>query len=365
MKISLVTPDFSLKTFKRTKFLYDILKEKFDLEVISLYTKKEDTSLFEENFTDLKKIKFDLGNVIKELNKNIKGDVLYAVRSKPTSLGIALNIKSYKKIPAIVDISMIESSQCFLYSNSKLKNILFYLTFISNPNSYIYTLLGEKRIKYTDNITVSSKQLQKIYGGTFIPSIANDIIFNKEEYKIKEIREYMNWNDNIIILYYGNIEKDTDINTLLESINNLKNNRIKLVVLGNTINYKKITDKYSFVSFLGVQSELNTAKLISSCDYAILPIKNILYSESYIPDEIYKYISCNKKIISSKKFDEIDVLDNKIIFYDPENIESLEKILKELVSNNTKDEIYSKYYSYNEISTKLIDFFSNINLEKK
>ncbi|MFN8673650.1 MAG: hypothetical protein U0457_16420 [Candidatus Sericytochromatia bacterium] len=356
MKISLVAPDFSLKTFKRTKFLYDLLKDDFELEVLVLHTNKVKKTIFDDNFDNLKKIRFDLGTVLKDFNNSIKGDLVYAIRSKPTSFGISMNIKHFKKIPIILDIIDIEKNLCFPYSNNTIQNFLLSFFAIKDPNSYIFTFLGEKRIKLADNITVASKKLQKIYGGTYIPSIANNEIFDSEKYKIPEIREFMKW-DKKVILYFGNLEYDTDFDNLCDVLKDFSD-KIQLIVLNNTEEYKKIEKKYDFISFLGYQPELNQAKIISSADYTILPIKNINYSENYLPDEIYNYIACNKKIISSKNFEELSCLKDKLLIYN--NKEELKNILNKIANEEIIKEKYEISPSYQEVKDKMKKFFLEI-----
>lgn len=362
MKITIIIPDLSEKTFKRTKSLYRILKKNHELQILAIYTKNGDDSIFKKEFASFEKIKCDLGNISKTLNKKVTGDIVYAIRSKPTSFGLALGLKDSKKIPVIVDICYSEMYQCFPYSKNLFKNIVFSIPLIKNTNSFIYTFIGEKRLNLATDITVSSLELQKKHTGTFIPSACDTEIFNPSIYKINEIREYMHWDDKKIFLFWGKLDKEHDINTLLEAMSNLNRNDLELVIIGDNKEDKKITQKYNFVTFLANQPDLNIAKLISACDFTIFPIKNIPFYENAIPDEIYPYLACNKKIITSKLFDEIASLKDEVFVYESENIADLKLKLDEALKNTkinekSRDLVLEKYSD--KVVTKKLEAIFN------
>lgn len=362
MKITIITPDLSEKTFKRTKALYRLLKPSFDLQVISISTKNEDPSFFKKEFENFEKIKFDLGNIIKTLNKKITGDIIYAIRLKPTSFGLAMSVKDFKKLPVIVDICYTERFQCFPYSKNNIKNIVFSLPLIKNPNSFIYTFMGEKRLNLATDITVSSLELQKNYTGTFIPSTCDTEIFNPSEYKITEIREYMNWTDKKVFLFWGKLDKENDIQTLIEAMQSLNRKDLALIIIGDNKEYKKLQEKYDFITFLDNQPEVNVAKLISACDFTVLPIKNIPFYENAIPDEIYSYVACNKKIITSKLFDEIKSVQNEVFVYESENVADLKIKLETALNSSQEPEnlraLVSEKYNDDVVRKKLEAIFN-------
>lgn len=362
MKITIIIPDLSEKTFKRTKSICRLLKKSHDLQILAIYTKNGDDSVFKKEFKNFEKIKCDLGNISKTLNKKVTGDIVYAIRSKPTSFGLSLGIKDSKKIPVIVDICYSEMYQCFPYSKNLFKNIVFSIPLIKNTNSFIYTFMGEKRLNLANDLTVSSLALQKKHTGTFIPSSCDTELFDPSVYKVNEIREYMNWSDKKVFLFWSKLDKEHDINTLLEAMKWLNRNDLKLMIIGDNKEDKKITQKYNFVDFLANQPDLNIAKLISACDFTVLPIKNIPFYENAIPDEIYPYLACNKKIITSKLFDEIESLKDEIFVYESGNTSDLKLTLEKAlnsseISKKSRDLVLEKYSD--KVVTKKLEAIFN------
>ncbi len=352
MKISFIIPDLSDETFHRLKALYNMLKDNFEIEIIAVDTKKSKNKLFTEYFQNLKKIKYDLGTIIKDLKKNVTGDIIYAIKAKPTSFGFAMSLKSIKKIPVILDISANETYNCFPYTNNPLKGILSSILIFKDTNSYTYTKILEKRIKLADEITISSNLLQKKYGGTLITSSPNENIFNPEIYKINEIRESMNWTNKKVILFAGKYNRDTDINYLIETVEKIDRNDLLLCIIGDNKKIKE-SDKVNFISY---QPEENIAKLLSACDLVVVPQKDIYSSFGKIPIKIYESILSNKPLVLPDLYD-FKELFPEAIFYDTKDNNSLSKII--LLALDAKNENRNQFlekYNFDKMSKKLTEF---------
>lgn len=363
MKISILMPDASEEIFARANTLYKLLKDNFELEVIAVSSKRAKVFNYKDYFENYKKIDFDLGTIVNDLKKNISGDILYALKAKPTSFGFAMSLKSIKKIPVILDIDSREIYNTFPYSDNIAKNILFSIPLFNDTNSFIYTWILEKRIKHADQITVASPALQKIYGGTFIPSACDTDFFNPELYKREEIRKAMGWEDYKIILFAGNITRNTDIEFLVKAVKETNSHKIKIVIIGN--NQKKFKED-NIIEAKGSQPIENVAKLLTACDLVVIPQKNIPSSIGEIPVKLYEAMASEKVVIAPDTHDFSDILENCGFVYKIGDINSLkEQITKVLSSEELSISLGKKArekcidkYSKKVIEKKLKEFFS-------
>jgi glycosyltransferase involved in cell wall biosynthesis len=366
MKITIIIPDASIRTFSRTKILYDLLKDSFELEVISIASWHDKDELYKKEFSEFKKIKYNLGTIISDLNKAVKGDLIYALRMKPTSLGFALSLKTQKKIPVIADIDADEIYDCYPYGNNKIKKFLFSLPTFNKPNSFVYIWLMQKRLRFTDDITISSWDLQKRYTGTFIPSTVDNEVYKPNIYKINEIKEYMEWQDSKIIFFSGTLDHHIQIKDVIQAIKLLNRNDIKLVIEGHNDGKDKIY-KEDFICFISSQPELNKAKLISSSDIVIHPSDNTNLSLS---NNIFEAIFSEKPIITTNSYDHEKLLDDNAYLYNNGDIKKISEYISFILNSDNFDSINSKSiklrdlfierYSKSKISDKLRDLINKV-----
>lgn len=359
-KISLLVPDLGQETYNRTKVLYEMLKNNFELEIISI-NKDIKSKLFKDNFENYKQIKYDLGTIINDLKKNVTGDIVYAIKSKPTSFGLAMSLKNIRKVPVVLDISAKESYNCFPYTDNTLKGVLSTFYMVNDTNSYLYTKILEKRIKLADELTVSSKLLQKEYGGTLITSSVNEDIFNPSLYKINEIRETMGWKDKKVIFFGGIINRDTDIDLLIDSVENINRNDLILVIVGDNKKYKE-SEKIRYIAY---QPTENIAKLLSSSDIVIIPQKNTHSSFGKIPIKFYDAILSEIPIICPDIYDFSDNLNDYCEVYKTGNKDSLSKTILDIrdnieefkVKSRNRRERYIENFGFKKMSEKLKNLF--------
>lgn len=366
MKITIITPDASIRSFSRTKVLYDLLKDNFDLEVISIASWYDKDEIYKKEFKEFKKIKYNLGTIISDLNKAVSGDLIYALRMKPTSLGFALSLKNQRKIPVIADIDADEMYDCYPYGTNNITKFLVSLPTFNKPNSFVYTWLMQKRLKFADQITVSSTELQKKYTGTFIPNTTDNNSFKPYEYKVNEIKDYMGWKEHKIIFFSGNIDHHVHIDDIIKAIKSLNRTDIKLIIEGlNDGKERVFTD--NFIEFVPLQPELNRAKLISASDIVISPIDSNNLSLNKL---VFESVFTEKPLITINSFENEKILEDKAYFYEIGNVKKISEHIRFLLDENNINTINNKIsdlrkifvekYSKEKISDKLCDLINKV-----
>src|SRR5690606_6241535 len=183
MKITLLTPDTTLKTLPRVRILKKMLEKKYEIEIVSVVKNKNSENLYSEELGNYKRIIYDPGTIYKDLLKSITGDIIFAVKPATYSLGLALRLKQKKKIPVIVDIDSVETYNRFPYTDKLWKGLLLSFFMFNNPDSFIYTYIVGKRIKFADWISSTSSYLQGKYGGSLIPNVCDTDFFDSSKYK--------------------------------------------------------------------------------------------------------------------------------------------------------------------------------------
>jgi hypothetical protein len=356
MKITLISSFPDLESFSRLKWLYSLLKNKFEIQLVAITFNNKFDSLLKHLFdNNIEIIKYNINSIIYNIKNIVKGDIIYVLKVRASSFGISINLKRILNKKIILDISDIEKFNCFPYSNSTIKSILYSLPFLNDLDSYIYTSLTEKRIKFADEIVVSNSFLQKIYGGTLICDSCDTELFDRDKYKLIEIREKLNWNKKVII-FNGHIKHYIDIDILIK----LSFHDLLIVFVGFfDEKLKKYLLKYQNIIVYDYQSDLNIAKMLSSADYMIIPRKKLPNSDFKIPVKIYEALSCNLTVITNNTDNYKEIFSDNILY-----VNSLEEILN-IVKNNIKvnnpKKFFKKALLKNEISEKLFTFINKVN----
>ena len=145
-----------------------------------------------------------------KLINQIDGDIIYAVKLKPSSFGIALVKKFLSRRPLILDIDDWEMSwpdgDRFKYSFTPKKLFLDILKpegVLRHPDHPLYLQQIEKLSHYADAITTHNQFLQQRFGGTYIPNGKDTELFDPAKYEPEASRIKYGLADYKILMFPG------------------------------------------------------------------------------------------------------------------------------------------------------------------
>lgn len=146
----------------------------------------------------------------KKLIKNLKGDIIYAVKPKMTSFGISLLHKYTSDRPLMLDMDDWELSW---YGGDEwqyrpgLKQ-LYRDIFKPNgalrfPDHPLYLRWIEKLVPKADAITIDTEFLQKRFGGVYVPNGKDTAMFDPSKYNPEASRERYGLTPYRILMFPG------------------------------------------------------------------------------------------------------------------------------------------------------------------
>ncbi len=157
MKISILSYDLSHNCLGRAYLLAKVLQRSYDVEIVGPIFGDGIWNPVDTNEFDYISV---LGGAypkfipsIHKMLDAIDGDVVYAIKPRPTSYGIGLIKKMSAKVPVVLDI---DDWEVGFYSNSKFNFTKDLCLSIRGPNGLLCTYLMEKLTFLADDITVSS-----------------------------------------------------------------------------------------------------------------------------------------------------------------------------------------------------------------
>ncbi|WP_081717008.1 glycosyltransferase [Leptolyngbya sp. Heron Island J] len=172
------------------------------------------------------------------LNK-IQGDVIYAIKPRPTSLGIGLLKKFYTRRPVLLDIDDWELSwfggdryayrptikqlaRDVLKSNGALRDL-------EHP---FYISQVERWVSQADVVTVNNHFLQQKFGGHYLPNSKDTDIFDPARFDPEASRHTYGLSDYRVLMFPGTARPHKGLEDVLVALDKLNQPDLRLVIVG-------------------------------------------------------------------------------------------------------------------------------------
>jgi glycosyltransferase involved in cell wall biosynthesis len=178
---------------------------------------------------------------LSKLLPKIDGDLLYAVKLKPTSYGIGLLKKLQSRRPLLVDIDDWEMSwfggdnwQYRPKPKQLAKDLLRADGSLKHPDHPLYLKWMEGLITHADAVTIHTQFIQKRFGGTYIPNGKDTLLFSPDRYDAETSRVKYGLKDFKILMFPGAPRPYKGIEDVLIALDKLDRNDLRLAIVGGS-----------------------------------------------------------------------------------------------------------------------------------
>ena len=270
-------------------------------------------------------------DIYKELNNT---DLIHAFKVTTWSYLPALlqKIKSKKKI--ILDIDDWESQYIVDYYLKPNPIKLAKFTFVDayTPESYFLKKILESQVKKADAIITSSKTLQKIFGGTWIPTGPNTEYFNPENFSGKKIREEFQLENKIIILFMGTPKKHKGVDELIKSVQELRkqNESLHLLIVGADKDnpYVQTLKTEKGITLVGYRDHKEMPDFLAAADIVCIPHKNTKSANAQLPIKIFEPMAMEKPVITTDTTDMKEIFQDCGLVIQPDSVQALKNAIQ-------------------------------------
>ncbi|MBD2515290.1 glycosyltransferase family 4 protein [Nostoc sp. FACHB-973] len=178
---------------------------------------------------------------IRQILKNIDGDIIYAIKPQPASFGVALLNKLYSKIPVILDIDDWELSW---YGGDEwryrptlkqlARDLLKKDGVLRKPNHPLYLKWMEGLVSQANAVTVHTNFLQQRFGGHYVPNGKDTSLFDPARYNSEESRSRYGLSEYRILMFPGAPRPYKGLEDVLIALDKINQPDLKLVIVGGS-----------------------------------------------------------------------------------------------------------------------------------
>ncbi|MEM6255608.1 MAG: glycosyltransferase [Cyanobacteria bacterium P01_D01_bin.156] len=174
-----------------------------------------------------------------QLLNRIQGDLIYAIKPRPTSLGIALLKKLYARCPVFLDIDDWELSwfggDSYDYRPSPKEFIRDFLRTdgdLRDIDHHYYISLGEHWVPKADMVTVNNQFLQQKFGGHYLPNSKDTRIFDPVRFDPVASRQKYGLSNYRVLMFPGTARPHKGLEDVLIALDRLNQPDLRLVIVG-------------------------------------------------------------------------------------------------------------------------------------
>lgn len=325
MKISVISFDLAHNCLGRSYILAKVLQRRYDVEIHGSFFPRHGDRVWPPCATDefqyhsVKGCDFpDYFSSVRDMLRNVTGDVIYASKLRMPSFGIALLKKLSSFKPVVLDIDDLETSWATESDwQAPMKNLL------ADPIGPLHTKIMERLSWAANDITTVSSKLQQKFGGVIIPHGKDTDFLDPALYDRAKLRSHHGLDQSKVIMFLGTPRPHKGLEDILHALKMLKDDRIKLVIIGkgSDLRYEARLQELGgdAVVLMDMIPFKDVPKYLAMADLVAIPQRQLLQAEGQIPAKVFDAMAMAKPILATRVSDLPSILDGCGMIVEPED----------------------------------------------
>jgi glycosyltransferase involved in cell wall biosynthesis len=306
------------------------------------------------------------------LLKKLDGDIIYAMRPKPTTFGLSLLKKLNNHRPLILDIDDWELSwhggdqwqyrpsiKQFARDIFKSDGALRY------PDHPLYLKWVEGMAQNANAITIHTKFLKERFGVFYLPRGKNTTLFNPSRYDPEESRTRYGLTGYRILMFPGAPRPYKGVEDVLIALDKLNEPDLRLVIVGGSPydNYDaELTEKWGrWIIKLPKYPSTEMPAIVAAAHVIVVPQRNTPAALAQFPLKLTDGMAMAKPVLATRVGDIPDILGETGYLVEPscplEIAEKIQYIFQHLDEANERGKLARErcveYYSIDAMTATL------------
>jgi len=338
LRISALVPNLATNCIVRSWPILKVLERHHEVEVIGWLPPGESLFAPYAKEFDYKVVEGDgVVSTVREVERRITGDVLYAFKPLMMSFGAALLARARRRRPLLLDIEDWEAWT--LHRDAGLRHAAYVGRRLlgggwTSAHSEKYRYVMEQITSLSSARTVVSGFLRRRFGGTLLRHGADTRVFDPEKFDGAALRD--KWGigrDLKLILFTGQTGAHKGIADLLEAIDELDRPDVRLLMAGSRDLPPGADDK---ALHLGLLPHSAMPELLAMADLVALPQRRHPVAEAQIPGKVFEAMAMAKPVIATSVSDLPELLEGCGVIVDPQSPSQLAAAIAEVLSDDEK-----------------------------
>jgi glycosyltransferase involved in cell wall biosynthesis len=329
VKLTLLSPDLSQNCMARAHLLYRMLSAEHQVEIIGpvfgdgvwVPLRDQDVAIREVPYTSLE-----------EMAAQADGDVLYAIKPRPTSLGVALAARRQRDRPLLVDIDDWESG--FLYDDvmamvrSRFRDetrwVASVLADVRSPNNAYRTARMERRVRQADAVTATSSWLADRYSGSVIVQTRDTAALDPAKADRAAARAELGIAPEMtVLLFMGTPRRHKGLDKVLAALDRLGRDDLLFLTVGGDPGLSDRPD----LRMLGWQPYHRLAGFLAAADVAVVAQEATPGARGQMPTKAYDAMAMGRPVIATDVADLAATVEGCGLVVPPDDVPALARAI--------------------------------------
>lgn len=280
----------------------------------------------------------------KQLLSRIDGDIIYAVKLKPSSFGLSILKKVFRRRPLLLDIDDWELSwhggENWQYRPSLkqlARDVLKPNGALRYPDHPLYLKWMEGLVSYADQVTTHNHFLQKRFGGVLIPNGKDTALFNPEHYDPKASRTKYGLSDYRILMFPGAPRPYKGLEDILIALEQLNQPDLRLVIVGGSPydDYdNELIERWGrWIIKLPKHPVEEMPEIVSAAHVVVVPQRDTAATQAQFPLKLTDGMAMAKPVLATRVGDIPEILGNTGFLVEPNSPEQIAKAIENIFEN--------------------------------
>ncbi len=300
MRITLLSHDISDNGLGRAHVLARLLSADHEVEIIGPATKGEIWApLQHDAVVPIRTIPMA---PIAVMAGQADGDLLYSVKERPTSLGVALAARKVLRRPLIADIDDWELG--FLFDDAaammasrfrdETKWVAHALTDVRKPNNIYRTAWTEQQVRRADAVTVPSSWLAKRFKGTLIEHSRDTSALDPSSVDRDKARAELGISpETTVILFMGSPRRHKGLHNIVAALDLLDRDDIVFLTVGAPSGLPE----RPFLRNAPYQALGSATEFLGAADMVVLAQEDSPAGRAQMPAKVYDAMAMERPVV--------------------------------------------------------------------
>lgn len=275
---------------------------------------------------------------------HLTGNVIYAVKPKPTSFGLGLLRRLQTRRPLLLDMDDWELSwhggDDWRYRpgpRQLARDLLKPSGALRSPDHPLYIRWLERAVPWVDGLTVDTTFLQHRFGGLYLPNGKDTSLFDPARQNVAASRQRWGLADYWVLMFPGAPRPHKGLEDLLTAIEQLNHASARLVIVGGNPydDYdEQLRSRWGrWIISLPKTPLAEMPAVLAAADVVVVPQRNTAIARAQFPLKLTDGMAMGKPVLSTRVGDIPAILGDTGYLADPDSPAQLAAQLQQILDH--------------------------------